>query len=84
MSVMEMAEIYLERFQELCMEHMPLPIIAALVVVMLLPAIFLRWGKLDPFLDSEQWKKLALTKKTICNHNTRIFRYDHTFLAYGT
>jgi len=81
MSTFKMAEIYWERFQEICMENMPLPIIAALVVIMLVPAIFLRWGKLDPFLSPEQWKELALTKKTICNHNTRIFRFD---LPYPT
>ena len=70
----EMAEIYWERFQELCMQHMPLPIIAALAIFMLLPAFFFMWGTRDPFLNPEKWKELALTKKTICNHNTRIFR----------
>ena len=63
-----------EGLYNLFWDHFPLPILLACVLVMLAPALLFRWPGSAPFLESEKWKQLALTKKTVVNHNTRIFR----------
>ena len=69
----EIIQIYWERFLELCSAHQPLPLIAAMALLMLIP-LFFRWGTLDPVLDEKIWKELPLAEKIVCNHNTRRFR----------
>ena len=67
-------EVYWERFLELCTQNQPLPQLAAVALLMLLPLYFFRYGTLEPFLEEDKWKSLPLAEKIICNHNTRRFR----------
>lgn len=66
--------VYWERVLELCSAHQPLPLLAGMAVLMFIPLYLFRWGALDPFLEEKVWKKLPLTEKIVCNHNTRRFR----------
>ena len=62
-----------DQLEGLFWEYFPLPVVFAIALVMLTPiAIFWRGGA--DFLEPDKWKSLALTKKTIVNHNTRVFR----------
>ena len=68
-------DAFWSQLQQLCSDHMPLPVLLAVAVLMLTPLLLFRWGKLTPFLEPERWKQLALTEKVVINHNTRRFRY---------
>ena len=68
------AQALWEKLVEIWWEHIPIPQIVALAVLMLTPLFIFRWGKLDKFLEPTQWKPLPLAEKKILNHNTRLFR----------
>ena len=56
--------------QQQFVDNLPLSLIFTLALLMLTPLVLFRWGTLDPFLNPEQWKKLALSEKKFIAHNT--------------
>ena len=56
--------------QQQFVDNLPLSLIFTLALLMLTPLVLFRWGTLDPFLNPEQWKRLALSDKKFITHNT--------------
>lgn len=72
-AAMDFASV-LQQAHQIWWDHMPLPLIFAVALVMLTPLLLFKWGTYDPFLHPEQWKQLPLAEKVVLNHNTRKFR----------
>ena len=56
--------------QQQFVDHLPLSLIFTLALLMLTPLVLFHWGTYAPFLNPEQWKKLALSEKKFITHNT--------------